>query len=177
MINIIIVIWTKWLYLAITIRIINIQINIDIIIVRRKWTFYKKNSVKNQTNKKISKSKSSNNENNCKVFDNNDIFYTLRSIQYVYLIYSRYFLTCFLRSIYGGSWSLFLIFKTNCGNACFTFSFVCSQFTSLNILAPMCCLGLSFNQKWIHLFWVTWILFIFWRTKGYQKIQLLSKYG
>ena len=57
-----------------------------------------KNSVKNQTNKKISKSKSSNNENNCKVFDNNDIFYTLRSIQYVYLIYSRYFLTCFLRS-------------------------------------------------------------------------------
>ena len=57
--------------------------------------------------------------------------------------------------IYIEWWRPVPIFKNLCGNALFYSFFVGSQFISLNSLAPIWYLGLSFKQKRMHLFWVT----------------------
>ena len=81
--------------------------------------------------------------------------------------------------IYVERWSSLPIYlKMFVATRCSTRSFVGSQFISLNSLAPIWCLELSFKQKQIHLFWVTCIFFlIFLLTKGHQETQAKSKCG
>ena len=67
----------------------------------------------------------------------------------------------------------FQYWKTFVATRCSTLFFLGSQFI---YIAPTWCLELSFKQKRIPLFWITFVFFlIFLLTKGYQEIHAWTK--